>query len=237
MMMKMMMRPARDPHKALNLPEAAGARSGVSGDGPALRLLVLGDSSAAGVGVETQSEALAGHLVDRLKPHFRVTWAVEAQTGAPTRSTLDDVANRPATACDVAVVALGVNDVTRFVSPGALKTRNTRLLEWLQIECGARLVYVSGIPPLGSFPLLPAPLRGVLGRHADRLDRMLRGAVPQRPGCRYVGFDMPLDPSLMARDGFHPGPELYRLWGVELADIILEDFERLPASCPEPVAL
>jgi hypothetical protein len=44
-----------------SLPEAAGAREGVLGRGAvALRLLIAGDSSAAGVGVATQQHALAG---------------------------------------------------------------------------------------------------------------------------------------------------------------------------------
>jgi len=36
------------------LPEADGPRSGEAGSGALLRLLVLGDSAAAGVGVRTQ---------------------------------------------------------------------------------------------------------------------------------------------------------------------------------------
>ena len=43
------------------LPEAAGDRAGVIGRGPLLRLLMLGDSSAAGVGVAEQGQALTGH--------------------------------------------------------------------------------------------------------------------------------------------------------------------------------
>ena len=39
------------------LPEPEGLRQGVEGSGPPLRLLILGDSSAAGVGVATQAEA------------------------------------------------------------------------------------------------------------------------------------------------------------------------------------
>ena len=39
------------------LPEPLGKRSGVHGTGPRLRLLILGDSAAAGVGVSTQSQA------------------------------------------------------------------------------------------------------------------------------------------------------------------------------------
>lgn len=45
---------------ALWLPEPAGPRQGVAGGGePRLRLLVVGDSSAAGVGLQHQSQAPA----------------------------------------------------------------------------------------------------------------------------------------------------------------------------------
>ena len=44
------------------LPEASGARAGTHGRRTTrLRLLIAGDSSAAGVGVATQDDALAGH--------------------------------------------------------------------------------------------------------------------------------------------------------------------------------
>ena len=41
------------------LPEAAGPRQGEVGSGPLLRLLIVGDSSAAGVGVAQQRDALS----------------------------------------------------------------------------------------------------------------------------------------------------------------------------------
>ena len=52
--------------RAERLPEPPGPRSGVGGDGPDLRLLILGDSSAAGVGAERQEDALSGQLAARL---------------------------------------------------------------------------------------------------------------------------------------------------------------------------
>ena len=55
--------------RAVELPEAKGPRAGIVGKGKPLRLLVIGDSSAAGVGVNTQDEAIAGQLADR----FQVT--------------------------------------------------------------------------------------------------------------------------------------------------------------------
>lgn len=60
------------------LPEPVGPRRGKEGRGPALRLLIAGDSAAAGVGVASQASALSGCLVRELAPAFELTWSLVA---------------------------------------------------------------------------------------------------------------------------------------------------------------
>lgn len=62
------------------LPEPEGPREGVTGMGPNLRLLIAGDSAAAGVGVNSQDHALCGQLVQQLSQRFTVTWQLKALT-------------------------------------------------------------------------------------------------------------------------------------------------------------
>ena len=52
------------------LPEPPGDRRGITGTGPELRLLILGDSAPADVGASHQSEALLGQLVSALAHEF-----------------------------------------------------------------------------------------------------------------------------------------------------------------------
>ena len=70
------------------LPESPGSRSGASGSGPSLNLLILGDSAAAGVGASSQATALAGGLVDELMPDFKVSWQLHAESGFTTRDLI-----------------------------------------------------------------------------------------------------------------------------------------------------
>jgi len=200
------------------LPEPPGARQGMSGQGAPLRLLIVGDSSGAGVGADHQSEALSGRLVDALARDHHVTWRLEAKTGATTATTLDTIATVPRAAYDVAVVALGVNDVTSMVTGRRLLAQRDRLYRILRKDFGARRIIVSGVPPLKNFPLLPQPLRWVLGRTADRFD----AALAAQGGIEYLRFDIPFDADMMARDGFHPGAAAYRIWGQTLADHITQ---------------
>jgi len=57
--------------KTPRLPEPPGDRSGIFGAGRDLRLLIIGDSAASGVGAGCQRQALSGQLVSFLGEHFR----------------------------------------------------------------------------------------------------------------------------------------------------------------------
>lgn len=176
------------------------------------------------MGVAQQSQALAGQLTSLLGQDFTVSWHLDALTGATTRSTLarlDDASPKP---LDVIVLALGVNDVTRL-TPAPLWLRAKRdLLARLDTLYQPGQVYFSGMPPLRHFPLLPEPLRWTLARHSERLERRLIPFLKTQHHCTYVPFDVPLDPAMMAPDGFHPGAQVYALWAKEMASRITSDW-------------
>ncbi|RKE96289.1 lysophospholipase L1-like esterase [Sulfitobacter guttiformis] len=209
--------------RALRLPEAEGPRSGCTGKGPALNLLIVGDSSAAGVGAQTQNDALAGKLTARLGRDRTVQWHLIAATGATTPGTLARLRSTALPPADVVVLVLGVNDVTRGRAQFAWLRCHSTLRALLRCETGARHLYICQIPPLGDFPLLPNPLRWILGRRALRFDAALARALRDEPGTTHVMLPDKLDPADMAIDGFHPGPVIYASWSNEMARQILSD--------------
>lgn len=209
-------------HRALVLPEAAGPRTGTLGEGPPLRLLLVGDSSAAGVGARDQAEALAGRLTTRLAASRLVSWRLIARTGATTASTLDRLMHEAPARFDIAVTALGVNDVAHAVPLARWREQQARLHALLTERFGVSHVVVSGLPPMGAFPALPQPLRYVMGRSARRYDAALAAMFAPNPAAAtHVPFTLPLTADLMAEDGFHPGPKGYALWAETLAPAVL----------------
>lgn len=211
--------------KALILPEPPGDREGQQGRGPALRLLIVGDSSAAGVGAPTQQDALSGQLVAELSQHFDVRWRLVAKTGATTLSTIRALQQAEPQDFDIAVIALGVNDVTSNIAVRSWLRQQTALFELLLTRFSLRRIYVSGFPPVGRFPLLPHPLRWVLGRKAGHHDKALQRLADGRDDIHHVPLAPTLTTSQMAEDGFHPGPEVYREWGHGMAQVIIADLE------------
>lgn len=202
------------------LPEPSGPREGEEGAGPLLRLLILGDSAAAGVGVASQTEALSGRLVSILARDRRVRWRLVAQTGHTAQDILLRVASEPAEAFDVAVTSIGVNDVTGLTRAGSWLATHEQLLEQLQARFGIRHFVLSSLPPMQVFPSLPHPLRWYLGLRAQRFNVSLRGWAQGRHDCEVVAVDFPQRPDFMAADGFHPGAAAYALWAEHLASAI-----------------
>jgi len=211
--------------RATRLAAPPGPRSGTAGDGPPLRLLILGDSSAAGVGAPDQAQALSGQLVTALSPNFAVTWQLVARSGWRTGQVLTIMRAIPPARYDVAVLALGVNDVTRQVPLGRWLDQQAELAAHLTRARGTRRIFVSGVPPMGLFPALPNPLRSVLGARAERFERALKAACTADPVRRHIAFDPArLRPGMLAEDGFHPSPALYKVWAAELAAAIRQEF-------------
>lgn len=202
------------------LPEPEGARSGIAGSGQRLRLLLAGDSATAGVGAAHQSQALSGQLIAALSPSFCVSWRLIARSGIDAGELLAWLEAEEAEAFDVALVSVGVNDATGGTAPVRWRSTQEAIVGVLEARYGVRRVVIAGIPPLQAFPALPQPLRWYLGLRAARLNRASRECHAARANRAFVPFDLPHDPGLFAADGFHPGPEGYRHWGLALAERI-----------------
>lgn len=201
------------------LPEPAGPREGVAGRGPPLTLLIVGDSSAAGVGVDHQREALAGQLCRALarQSRRRVHWQLRARSGVTTAQALDLLEAAGLAPADLAVLVTGVNDVVDQVRPARALAARAALLQALRERAGVRHVVITPVPPMQRFAGLPQPLRWMAGRDAAAHDRALQRWVVTQPQASWLPFDLPLAPHWLASDGFHPGAPLYRHWGAALA--------------------
>ena len=184
-----------------------------------MRLLVAGDSSAAGVGVARQEQAVVGHLVQALQRATgrRIEWALRARTGLTTRGVHDLLVGADPFSADVAVVITGVNDVIDQVTTRRAVRDRAALADWLLGPAGVRHVVFAPLPPMHRFPLLPEPLRHVLGGDARRHDVALARWAATRSDVSRAAFALDLDAAGMASDGFHPGEPVYRACGEALA--------------------
>ena len=119
----------------------------------------------------------------------------------------------PAQSFDVALVSLGVNDVTSGMSVTRWRQQHARLRALLRGRFEVSRLLVFGIPPMNRFPALPQPLRWCLGSRAIAFSRALESDVAAEANSRFLALDFTEDVTQMARDGFSPGARYLRRMG------------------------
>jgi lysophospholipase L1-like esterase len=195
----------------------------VAGAGPELRVLLLGDSVAAGVGARNHDEALTGQLARAIAglTGRSVSWRVFGRSSATVAMIRCNVVERlPAEVIDwrpdIVLLVAGVNDAVRLRPAAWFRREVAQLIAAVRARFGASVpVMLCGMPPLHRVPLVPAWLRYPLGAHAWRLDRTLAALARRDPTLFHLAiWHVPLAfDGMLAIDRFHPGPAGYRSWG------------------------
>ena len=208
------------------LPEAAPGRH--SGDGGTTDLLVVGESTAVGVGVEALDEALVGQLSVCLFGDRPARWCVIGRNGARVSAMCTLVSAAAVPRAGLVVVLLGVNDTVKLTSLRRFQGHVRMLVDLLHAR-GAGRVVIPAVPPVGWFSALPRPLRWLLGWRARQLDTALRGVDAR---FEHLALTFPPLPELLAPDGYHPSARGYALWARLIADTLSDT----PATPPAPAA-
>jgi len=195
----------------------------LKGKGKLLSILVIGDSSAAGVGVEKFEDCVAGRL-----PHL-----LKTKTGRPIRVKTSGhnsatskhirdfvIPNLAEETYDYIVLKIGTNDAKNFHTGGQFCRNFGGLLNACQAKfTGAKLIW-SGIIDMESVPVLPSPLNKILGIRSRLINR--NGAILSRErGVLKPESNWQPVPENFSKDGFHASSEGYRIWAEELAGYIV----------------
>lgn len=211
----------------IKLPEPEGAREGIRGQGKALSILLVGDSAAAGVGVNHQDDALTGAILSNLTQDYTVTWKLQAKTGDTTSKVTHALAHIQAEHYDVVVTSVGVNDVTKLMPADVWIKKQEKFYASIEEKFSPNLIIAAGVPPMNMFPALPNPLAWLFGQYAKKMNQQLAKFVQKKSNMDWIEYDLAQYKKLnldMAKDGFHPSKEVYALWGQQVAAKIRENF-------------
>ena len=185
--------------------------------GTPIRLLLLGDSLAAGLGAERRKETLGGRIAKGLaretgRPVQLRTAAVVGSESRALAEQLDALPRRYH--ADVAVIVVGGNDVTHLVSPDTAARQLEQAI--LQLRDTGTAVVVGTCPDLGTLRPVPQPLRTFLARRSGRMARAQTRAA-RRAGATPVSLAEAVGPifraapaEMFSLDQFHPSAAGYR---------------------------
>jgi len=214
-------------------PPRGHVRHAIDGHEPAIRLLVVGDSSAAGIGIETTDGLLAVRLAQIVAARTgrRVEWRAAGFNSATAGQLRDFVVpNLASEDWTHIVLAVGTNDAKNFHTVGRFKKEFGGLIYALKAKWPEARIVWSPVVDMALIPALPRALGRLLEIRASLINRtgerlcLERGVVP--------ASRLPiLDPVAgFARDGFHASEAGYRAWAEHLEEIVIS------AHAPESVS-
>ncbi len=195
--------------------------------GPALTIALLGDSSAAGYGVERVEETPGARLASGVASHAdrRVYLREFCKVGAVS-SALDDQVDRAlGIEPDVVIILVGANDVTHATLP----SQSVRHLAdgVRRLRAAGCEVVVGTCPDLGTIKPIAPPLKQVARTWSRRLAAAQTIAVVEEGG-RTVSLGSVLGPEFQAApailfgpDQFHPSAAGYRSLAMVLVPSVL----------------
>ena len=202
------------------LPEARGETRGRIATGTReLSLVVLGESTAAGVGATSHEAGFAGYLAQYLAVswHAAVSWQAIGRTGATMADIHRELASQIEGSIDLVVVLSGVNDAMRLTSEDKWSSGIRQLVDDLSEHQVSHICF-SSVPAMQDFPALRDPLRAIMGLRASILDLTLQSTLRELPTTSYCPTIFSHDPTSVARDGFHPSSRGYQNWAQQVAN-------------------
>ncbi len=166
---------------------------------PCHHLMVVGDSSAAGVGVNYQSQALIGRLLLSLYDnqefsdnYSAVNWQLHATTGHDSFDVLKRLYLLPATEqpLDTLILVVGVNDAVKMQTPKKWLTNLQEIIRIAEQKFKPKNIIFTAIPPMEYFPALPHPLNQLMAESAGQLDQALQKFCADFSHIHYAYFDL-----------------------------------------------
>lgn len=201
------------------LPEAEGP-AGVSGEGEnEAKLLVLGESTVAGLGARTHELAMAGQFALHLSERIRrpVRWTVVGRNGVTARRTIDELLPLvPDERYDYVLLGIGGNDVMKLSSPRKWRRDMLELIGRVRDGNPDAVIFISNCPMIVHSPVLPQPIKGILWNlsqmHNDNIKEFTAGMdrvyyYPQPVDVDFDGF---------WADGIHPSEQGYAAWAAAM---------------------
>lgn len=208
--------------------------------GNPVKLLVLGDSIAAGLGAERPKDTLGARIARGLakKTNRAVnlrTAAVVGSESSALETQMDQLPRRYRP--DLAVIVVGGNDVTHRISPAQAVPYLAETIARLQ-ALGARVV-IGTCPDLGTLRPVPQPLRSVL-RVASKRMAATQAQAARRAGVKYVMLGRLVGPlfrdhpeEMFSVDRFHPSGTGYRRTAKFLVPVLLNELVAPGLTGPE----
>jgi lysophospholipase L1-like esterase len=221
-----------------SLPEATGPDGSIDNESTkTIRIVTLGESTIAGVGVSTHQQGFTGTLAKELASRLgtKVKWSVIARSGYTVRKMTERlVPQLPENGVDIIVVGAGGNDAFTLRSPRQWHDDIQLLIASIKAQCGDVPIVFINMPPIKEFPAFTRIMKFTIGNLVDFFgEKLIRVAANEQrvyfsskiirlaDWIHVLGEN--LTPADFFSDGVHPSELTYQTWAKDIGRFIDEE--------------
>lgn len=221
------------------LPEASGREGHCTvpnAAGKPLKLLAIGESTIAGVGVETHAEGFTGTFAQELALLLQreVDWKVYARSGyTASRVTKKILPKITESEADILLIGLGGNDAFTLNRPSKWSKEIRALIEKIQKAFPEALIVFCNMPPIKAFPAFTSLIKWTIGNLVEILGEELQKVSQAYPNVVYMNEKLTLQAWIekyalkegekaFFSDGVHPSKLTYQVWAKDIARSLWE---------------
>ena len=205
---------------------------------PALTYLVLGDSTAAGVGAD-YDKGIAVSTAKYLSQNNNLTMYNFAVSGARVNDVLIDqiqYLKKQNFKPDIILISIGGNDVTHLTSLESITDDMQKIInDLIAINCNAKII-LTGSPNVGTSRRFAQPLRWLVEWRSSVVNDTFIKIIKQNnitlaPIFKDTTEPFKNNPNLFYEDKFHPNAEGYAVWTKILNQGIDDAVKNQPGHC------
>lgn len=210
------------------LPDAQGERNGKTGTfSNNVKMLVIGESTVAGLGARTHETALAGQFAKFLSEKIgkTVEWHVIGKNGVTAQRTIELLVPQiPENEMyDYIMLGVGGNDVLKLSSPRKWRRDATRLIAIMREKYPDSVIFMTNAPAVHLSPVLPQPIKFILGNLSSMHDKNSREFLPKIKNVFYFHRPDEVTEGFFA-DGLHPSEQGYTDWSKRMIEFFEQKY-------------
>lgn len=169
------------------------------------RILIIGESTAAGVGASSPETTFASYLYKAGKREVEVLNLGKNGLKAEALPRLLSHAKPDIpSSFDQVVILIGANDCFKFTPPSKFRKELESFIGIFEKMEQTKLVFIPAIPPVNHFPAIPGLLRFFLGVHRYILNKEIDQLSRKLDKLYFHDWKTSFTDEFFASDGIHP---------------------------------
>lgn len=170
-----------------------------------LNLIILGESTAAGVGSSSKETTLAGYF----NRFFKGKYTIEniGKNGLTVKDAyllFEEKSEFSNTKTTGIFLFLGANDCFKLTNPKSFQEKLSNLIEQISLKTKPEWIYMADIPPVHLFPAFSVKMRSFLKPQRFYLQEKMSEISKNNPKIIFEPISLDLEPGFFSEDQVHP---------------------------------